>query len=77
MIVTTEQLAPTLGLVTACDVLQVPRSSVYRARHPQPAPRPRPELVRALSDTEREAVHQTLNSERFADQSPRKCTRRC
>jgi putative transposase len=71
MIATTEQLAPTLGLVTACDILQVPRSSVYRARQPKPAPRPQAEPVRALSDTEREAVHHTLNSERFADQAPR------
>jgi putative transposase len=71
MIATTEQLAPTLGLVTACDILQVPRSSVYRARQPKPAPRPPSEPVRALSETERDAVHQTLNSERFADQSPR------
>ena len=42
MIATTEQLAPTLGLATACDILQVPRSSVYRARQPKPAPRPTP-----------------------------------
>ena len=40
MIMSTEQLAPTLGVATACDILQVPRSSVYRARQPQPAPRP-------------------------------------
>lgn len=71
MIATLEQLAPTLGLVTACDILQVPRSSVYRARQPKPAPRPLSEPGRALSETEREVVHQTLNSERFADQSPR------
>jgi len=71
MIATTEQLAPTLGLATACDILQVPRSSVYRARHPKPAARPRLEPVRALSDAERETVHQTLNSERFVDQAPR------
>jgi len=71
MIATTEQLAPTLGLTTACAVLQVPRSSVYRARQPKPTLRPQPEPVRALSETEREAVHHTLNSERFADQAPR------
>jgi len=71
MIATTEQLAPTLGLATACDILQVPRSSVYRARQPKPALRLQPEPVRALSETEREEVHQTLNSERFADQAPR------
>ena len=71
MIATTEQLASQLGLTTVCDVLQVPRSSVYRARHPKPAPRPQSEPARALSETEREAVHHTLNSERFADQAPR------
>ncbi len=71
MIATTEQLAPTLGLTTACDILQVPRSSVYRARQPKPAPRPKAEPVRALSEAEREEVHQTLNRERFADQAPR------
>jgi putative transposase len=71
MIATTEQLAPVLGLTTACDVLRVPRSSIYRARQPKPAPRPQAEPVRALSEAEREAVHQTLNSERFADQAPR------
>lgn len=34
MIATTEQLAQRVGLTTACEVLGVPRSSVYRARHP-------------------------------------------
>jgi putative transposase len=71
MIATTEQLAPTLGLATACDILQVPRSSIYRARQPKPAPRPTAEPVRALSEAERDTVHETLNSERFADQAPR------
>jgi putative transposase len=71
MIATTEQLAPTLGLATACDVLSVPRSSVYRARRPKPAPTPRPESVRALSAAEREQVHQTLNRDRFVDRAPR------
>ena len=71
MIATTEHLAATLGLVTACDVLQVPRSSVYRARQPLARPRPRADPVRALSAPERDVVHHTLNSDRFADQSPR------
>ena len=71
MIATTEQLAPTLGLVTACDVLRVPRSSVYRARQPIPAPRPKSEPVRVLSAAERDQIHDALNSERFADQAPR------
>jgi putative transposase len=71
MIATTEQLAHTLGLTTACDVLQMPRSSVYRARQPKAASRPQLEPVRALSAAERDQVHHTLNSERFADQAPR------
>jgi putative transposase len=71
MIATTEQVAPVLGLTTACDVLSVPRSSVYRARQPKPTPTPRPDPVRALSVAEREHVHQTLNSERFVDRAPR------
>jgi len=71
MIATTEQLAPSLGLATACDILQVPRSSVYRARHPKIAAHPRLESVRALSVAERDHVRHTLNSERFADQAPR------
>ena len=71
MIMSTEQLAPTLGVATACDILQVPRSSVYRARQPYLTPRVRPEPVRALSPAERDVVHHTLNTERFADQAPR------
>ncbi len=71
MIATTEQLAHTLGLTTACEVLQMPRSSVYRARQPKAASSPKLEPVRALSAAERDQVHHTLNSERFADQAPR------
>jgi putative transposase len=71
MIMSTEQLGPTLGVATACDILQVPRSGVYRARQPQPAPRPKSEPVRALSPAERDVIHHTLNSARFEDQAPR------
>jgi putative transposase len=71
MIATTEQLAPALGLATACDVLSVPRSSVYRARRPKPTPAAQPEPVRALSAAEREQVRQMLNSQRFVDRAPR------
>jgi putative transposase len=73
MITTVEQLAPTLGLSAACDVLSVPRSRVYRARQPHApaAPSSTSEPVRALSSAERNQVRDTLNSERFADQSPR------
>lgn len=73
MMTTVEQLATSLGVSTACKVLHVPRSSVYRARQPQAsaAPRSGSEPVRALSDTEQACVRDMLNSARFADQSPR------
>jgi putative transposase len=67
-----EALAPEVGLVAACDALDVPRANVYRRRSPPspqpPAPRPRP--ARALSDEERERVLATLNEPRFVDKAP-------
>ena len=70
-----EELAQITGVTTACQVLNVPRSSLYRARHPQPptsaSSSQRPKPARALSDAEKEAVRNVLNSERFQDQSPR------
>jgi putative transposase len=70
-----EELAQIMSVTTACQVLNVPRSSLYRARQPQPktsAPRnQRPTPARALSDAEKEEVRNVLNSERFQDQSPR------
>ena len=70
-----EELAQMTGVTAACQVLNIPRSSLYRARHPEcktPAPsRQRPEPARALSVEEREEVRTVLNSERFQDQSPR------
>jgi putative transposase len=67
-----EQLAEGVGVTTACDVLGVPRSSLYAARKPRP-PKCRPPVTppRALSQDEKAVVRQTLNSERFADQAPR------
>lgn len=67
----TEQLAPQIGLSAACQVLGVPRSSLYRARRPQPAAKPRPTPARALSQAEKAEVRQVLNSERFQDAAPR------
>jgi putative transposase len=70
-----EDLAQITGVTTACQVLNVPRSSLYRVRHPQqktPTPssqRGRPS--RALNAAEQAAVRSMLNSERFQDQSPR------
>ena len=65
----TKQLAPQIGLSAACQVLGIPRSSLYRARQPRPEPRPKP--ARGLSLTEKAQVRQVLNSERFQDAAPR------
>lgn len=73
MIQSAKQLASQVGLTTACAVLSVPRSSLYRARQPQAPPAVRPTVapVRQLSEVERQVVHTTLNSERFQDCAPR------
>ena len=67
-----EELAQSLPLNQACELFGVPRSTPYRSRQAkvQPAKRVRPQPARALSDEERDKVHELLNSERFADQSP-------
>ena len=72
----TENLAPQVGLAGACEVLGVPRSSVYRDRTQvqRPAPEPSGEMPtpsRALSQKERTKVIEVLNSEPFQDASPR------
>jgi putative transposase len=71
-------LAPDVGVARACRVMNVDRSLVYRqrtaARHlvarPVP-PRDRPRPALALSEIERCRVLEALNSERFANCSPR------
>jgi putative transposase len=72
---TIETLSQTVSLAAACSALDVPRSTLYRARAPQPgaAPRPRPLPAgrRALSADEKTAVRTTLNSPRFQDCAPR------
>ena len=71
-------LAPDVGVSRACRAMDINRSAVYRARTgacrlvsvaPMPAVRPRPPL--AFSDAEQQCVLDVLNSERFADCSPR------
>ena len=68
-------MAPVSGVTTACKVLNIPRSSLYRIRQPQEEaaePKgPRPSPARTMSDDEKEQVRDVLNSERFQDQSPR------
>ena len=72
------QLAPIVGIESACDVLGLARASFYRQRArlgPMLATRPQELTVRAaparaLSADERQAVRAVLNSERFQDCSP-------
>ena len=73
-------LAPTVGVVAACDVLGVARASFYRQRPvlgppASPASEPalpagRPTPARALSPAERANVLTVLHEERFQDRSP-------
>ena len=71
MIQTAEQLAPKVGVTTACQVLDVPRSSLYRTRQPKQPAKPRPRPSRALNEPERAEVREVLNSEQFRDAPPR------
>jgi putative transposase len=64
-------LGQRVGLKRACEVLRLPRSPFYRVCQPRPEPQPRPTPANALSQAERAAVRQTLNSERFMDKAPR------
>jgi len=73
MIQSAEQLAETVGVLRACQALDVPRSGLYRMR-PAANPRPITEPLaspRALLPTEKAEVRQLLNSDRFQDQTPR------
>ncbi len=64
-----------MGVSTACQVLDVSRASVYRARQvvePELQLLPAPTTtVRALSQAEKAEVRQMLNSQRFQDSAPR------
>ena len=73
-------LAPTVGVVAACDCLGVARASFYRQRPvlgPPASPvsvpslaAQRPAPARALSPGERAGVLAVLHQERFQDRSP-------
>lgn len=71
MMQTAEQLGTAIGVEKACRVLSVPRSRLYRSRRAPNEPILRLPSPRALSETETSAIRAMLNSERFADQSPR------
>ena len=67
-------MAPLIGVVAACRLLDLPRCSFYRQQAGPPPPRPTRERnphPRALSHQEQADVRATLNSERFGDRSPR------
>jgi putative transposase len=74
------ELSPTTGILTACEVLGVPRASYYR-RRPRlgpplvpilepPLPVERPVPARSLNREERARVLAVLHEERFQDRSP-------
>lgn len=70
------ELAPHIGMRSACDVFALNRGFVYRdrARHragsPRCVPRARPRPPLALSGAEQEILLGLLDSERFADVAP-------
>ena len=72
---TVETLARDVGVAQACGALGVARSSYYRhLAGPAPevlAPQEPRHVPRALSEAEREVAREYLNSDRFADRSPR------
>jgi len=69
-----EQLAEDVGVSQACEALAIPRASFYRRAKPPEVTRDDAATARsssrALSEAERDAVRQTLYSERFMDKSP-------
>ena len=72
-------LAPTVGVVDACEFLGVARASFYRERPllgppasppPEPILSERPAPARSLSPDERAGVLAVLHDQRFQDRSP-------
>ena len=66
-----DQLAPTVGIASACDALGMARASFYRRPAFGPMPlKIRPSPARALTLDERTIVRGVLNSTRFQDCAP-------
>ena len=66
-----QELATHVGVSPACRGLSVARATFYRRRRPSTGhQQPRATPARALSETERNQVFETLCSERFVDRSP-------
>jgi len=64
-------LAEKIGLRRACQVLNVPRSRIYRASQPKTEARPHPSPRYTLSPKVRAEIRETLNSEAYMDKAPR------
>jgi putative transposase len=65
------ELAKEVGVKPACAALGVSRATLYRRQKPSTGhQQPRPTPARALSVEERQAVLDTLDSERFVDRAP-------
>lgn len=76
MIQAVKDLMLTAGVTRACQALDLPRSSFYRAQQPVASTETTQDPARGLSPraltaTEKETVREVLNSERFQDQAPR------
>lgn len=67
-----EELSGSVGISPACRALGIARTGLYRWLQPQAAvPKvPRPKPPNALAPQERQAVLDTLRSERFMDKAP-------
>jgi putative transposase len=67
------ELAEDVGVVAACDALNVARATYYRQKQPKASveeTKTARTSHRALSEDERTEVLDTLNNERFADKAP-------
>ena len=63
MIEAAEELGKSAGVAKACQVLGVPRSSLYWARQPKQSPTPRPTPERALSSQEKAEFCRSLGAD--------------
>ena len=67
-------LSADIGIKSACESLEVPRSGFYRMqalkKAPNMEPRKRPSPPRTLSLNERQGVLDILHTDRFADKAP-------
>lgn len=65
-----ERLAPTVGVVAACEALNVSRATLYRRREPRVLERKPRHSHRRIPDNERVGILDLLHSPRFVDRAP-------